>query len=196
MTRNVRRQLAEDGRMSLGERLPFPDGDRILKRYVRPPSSFQSFLLAWRRDVGAFRSVAPAARGDEVPQAGGSALGPRVEMVTMFRRTGTTAPETGLHLALALCPRHAFAALLAAEAPDRIAALHVPRPDYRRANGQDDGEYAGKRDGRQHAVEHPSKDGRDGRGWSYRSCFPGTRHERQDGSGEDPHRQGGHGQPE
>ena len=43
--RNVRRQMAEDGRMSLGERLPVPDGDRILKRYVRPPSSFQSFLL-------------------------------------------------------------------------------------------------------------------------------------------------------
>ena len=31
---------------SLGERLPFADGDRILERDVRPPSSFEPFLLA------------------------------------------------------------------------------------------------------------------------------------------------------
>ena len=77
----------------LRERLTFAHGDRTVGRDVRPPSSFQPFLQTWRRDLRALRAVAPAARRDEILQAGGSALGPRIEMVAVLRGTGTTTAE-------------------------------------------------------------------------------------------------------
>lgn len=81
------------GNNGLGKRLPFADANGAIGRKVVPPSSFQSCLLAGCRNPGAFGSVAARAGGDEVLHAGGSALGPWVEMVAVLGWPGTTALE-------------------------------------------------------------------------------------------------------
>jgi hypothetical protein len=58
----------------LRQRLPFADADGTNGREVVPPSPFHPFLLARRGDPGALRAVASGAGGDEILQAGGSAL--------------------------------------------------------------------------------------------------------------------------
>jgi hypothetical protein len=103
------------GNNGLAERPPFADANRAIGRDVVPPSSLQSLLLAWRRNPGAFGSVAPRAGSDEVLHAGGSSLGPRVEMVAVLGCPGTTALEARLHLALSTSPGHTLGALLAGE---------------------------------------------------------------------------------
>ncbi len=76
-------------------------------------------------------------------------------MVAVLCRPGTTTAEARLHLALAGSPCHAFAALLAAEAPDRVAAPDVPGSHDGGHDYQADDESGGKRHGDQDAVEHP-----------------------------------------
>jgi hypothetical protein len=74
------------------EGLPFADADGTNGHGEVAPSPFHPFLLARRGDPGALSAVAPRAGGDEILQAGGSALGPlRVEMVAVLSRPGTTA---------------------------------------------------------------------------------------------------------
>ena len=73
-------------------------------------------------------------------------------MVAVLRRTGTTTAEACLHLTLTGSPRHAFAALLAAESPDRVAAPDVPGSHDDGHDYQGDDESGGKRNGGQDAV--------------------------------------------
>jgi hypothetical protein len=49
-------------------------------------------------------------------------------MVAVLSGPGTPTAEARVHFALTVCPGHAFAVLLAAEAPDRVAAPDVPVP--------------------------------------------------------------------
>ncbi|WP_251039922.1 hypothetical protein [Arthrobacter sp. ISL-72] len=59
-------------------------------------------------------------------------------MVAVLGGPGTTTPEPRFHLTLAASPRHAGAALLAREAPDRITAVCVTAADDGSRNDQDD----------------------------------------------------------
>ena len=67
-----------------GQLLPRADADGTGRRNVRPPSSFDTRLLPGRGNPRALGPVAPATGCDKVLQAGGSALRPRIEMVTVF----------------------------------------------------------------------------------------------------------------
>jgi hypothetical protein len=153
---DVRRYVALDNGLlpRSGERLPFAHADRCVGHEVAPPSSFQSFLLPWRRNPGTFRPVASGASGNEVLEGGGPAFGPHVKVVSVLSGPGTAAPESRLHLALAAGPGHSLAALLAREAPHRIPPSDVPAVDDGGDNDQYDGEQAWQRDRGNHAVEH------------------------------------------
>lgn len=174
--------------MTLAERLALADANHAIRGDEVPPSSFQSLLLARRRNSGAFGSVAAGAGSNEVLHAGGSALGPGVEMVAVHGWPGTTALEPRLHLTLSAGPGHALAALLAGEAPHRIPAPDVPGVDDGAGNCQDYEEQAWQRDRSNDAVEQTADYVGAGRRQDSGSVC--LRHQRQDARGEQPHRHG------
>ena len=155
MTPGVGRRTSTPG---LWKWLALADGDRILERDVGPPSSFESFLLRGRWDPRPFGAVAPGARGDEILQAGGSALGPRVEVVAVLSGLGTPTAEARLHLALAGGPGHALASLLAGEATDRVPASDIPGADDDGSDDQDNCQDSRKCNYRNYVVEHGAED--------------------------------------
>jgi hypothetical protein len=75
-------------------------------------------------------------------------------VVAVFSRPGTTASESGLHLALAASTRHAFAALLAGKASHRIPAPDVSGVNNGGDDYQDDDEHAWQSDCSKDTVEH------------------------------------------
>jgi hypothetical protein len=147
---------------SSGQESPLTDADGICLRHVLPPSSFYPCLLTGRWDPRALRPVALGTGGDEVLHGGGSALGPREEVVTMLSGPRAPTPGSSFHLALAAGPRHALPALLATEAPDRVSPPDVPAVHNRRDNEQNNDQQPRKRCRSQNAVNKVAKDPTDG----------------------------------
>ncbi len=75
-------------------------------------------------------------------------------MVTVLGGAGTAAPKRGLHPALAACPGHPFAALLAGEATHCIPPSNVPCVNDGRGNDEDDGDHAEEHHRTKHVVHH------------------------------------------
>ena len=145
-------------RLGLRKRLPLADANGTVGRNVVPPSSFDPFLLAWGRDPGALCPVAPGAGGDEVLQAGGSALGPGVKVVAVLGGPGATAPESCLHFTQAGSPGHAFAALLARETSYPVPASEVLGVDDGSNDDQDHKKCARQGSRSQNAFQHSAQD--------------------------------------
>jgi hypothetical protein len=80
-------------------------------------------------------------------------------MVTVFCWPGATTAESRLQLALTSSPRHAFAALLSAEAADRVPSPDIPGLDDGGGDDQHNGQDSRERNCREHAVEHMAEYG-------------------------------------